>query len=93
MSRGFWRGFTYLNARGFQLLIRASGAFYCSYVMCCCTLREKLRLLQLLSPSFFVFIFFLLPAVLIAFEGRSDTLKVSLCLRLLVWLRCAQRLL
>jgi hypothetical protein len=62
-------------------------------VIRCCALREKLHLLQLPSPSFFVFHFFLLPAVLIAFEGRSDTLKVPLCLRLLVWLRHAQRLL
>jgi hypothetical protein len=50
--------------------------------MCCRALREKLRLLRLLSPAFFVFYFFLLPVVLIAFPGRNDTLKVHICLRL-----------
>jgi hypothetical protein len=53
-------------------------------VLHCCALREKLRLLRLLSPSFFVFHFFLLPVVLIAFAGRNDTLKVHFCLRLSV---------
>jgi hypothetical protein len=84
MSRGFWRGFTYLNARAYQLLIRACGAFYCSYMMHCCVLREKLRLLRLLSPFFSVFHFFIFLVVLIAFAGRNDTLKVHFCLRLLV---------
>jgi hypothetical protein len=84
MSRGFWTGFAYPSARGFQFLIRACGAFCYPYAMRCCVLREKLRLLQLLSPSFSVFHFFLLPVVLIAFARRNDTLKVHFCLHLSV---------
>jgi hypothetical protein len=84
MSRGFKRFFDYLSVRGFQLLIRARGAFCCSYMTRCCILHEGLRLLQLLSPSFSVSHFFLFPVVLIAFAGRNDTLGVNFDLRLLV---------
>jgi hypothetical protein len=54
-----------------------------------CALRIELRLLQLLSPFFFVFCFFPSPIVLIVIEGRNDTPEVPLCLCLLVWLRRA----
>jgi hypothetical protein len=93
MSQGFWSGFAYLNARGFLLLTRAYGAFYCSYTMRCCALRVELRLLQLLSPFFFVFHFFPLPTVLIIAEGHNGTPKVPLYLHWLVWLRRARWLL
>jgi hypothetical protein len=72
---------------------RACCAFCCLHVMRCCALRAELRLLQLLSHSFFVFCFFLLLAILIVVEGHSDTLEVPLCLRPLGWLRHAQLLL
>jgi hypothetical protein len=61
--------------------------------MRCCALCVELRLLQLLSPSFFVFHFFLLLALLIVVEGHSDIPEVPLCLRPLGWLRRAQWLL
>jgi hypothetical protein len=93
MSQGFWRGFVYLSAQGFQLASRACCAFCCSYVMRCCALHVELRLLQLLSPSFFVFCFFPLLAVLIVIEGHSDTPEVPLYLRPLGWLRRSQWLL
>jgi hypothetical protein len=54
--------------------------------MRCFALRVGLRLLQLLSPFFFVFHFFPLPTVLIADEGRNDTPEVPLYLHQLVWL-------
>jgi hypothetical protein len=55
-------------------------------MMRCCVLHIELRLLQWLSPFFYVFHFFLLLAVLIAFEGHNDTLEILPYLRLLVWL-------
>jgi hypothetical protein len=67
--------------------------FCCLYDMCCCALRAELRLLQLLSPSFFVFCFFPLLVVLIVVEGHNDTLEVPLCFRPLGWLRHARSLL
>jgi hypothetical protein len=62
-------------------------------MMRCCVLHVELRLLQLLSPFFCVFRFFLLLVVLIAFEGHNDTLEVPPYLRLLVWLGRARWLL
>jgi hypothetical protein len=54
--------------------------------MRCCVLQVELRLLQLPSPFFCVFYFFLLLVVLIAFEGHNDTPEVPPYLRPLVWL-------
>jgi hypothetical protein len=72
MSQGSWRGFFYLSDRDFQLANRAYYAFCCSYMTRCCVLHVELRLLQLQSPFFCVFHFFLLLVVLIAFEGHND---------------------
>jgi hypothetical protein len=84
MSRGFWRGFAYLCIQGYQLLIRACDAFCYPCVMHCYVLREKPRLLELLTPSFSVLHSFLLLIVVIIFVGRNDTLEVNSGLRLLV---------
>jgi hypothetical protein len=56
-------------------------------MMRCCALRVELHLLQLLSPFFCVFCFFLLLVVLIAVEGHSDTQKYLFAC--VCWYGCA----
>jgi hypothetical protein len=84
-SQGFWRGFTFLSVRGFQLLIRAYGAFCYLYTMRRCVLYEELRLLRWLNLSFFFeFRFFLLLVALIAVVRHNGTLTACFCMHLLV---------